>query len=396
MKKGLVWLGVLFVLATAVFAQESLPRLVWDNLVWIFSLGWLTRETDAVTTLLAFVRFTIAIVTFVVVYELLMKFGGEKSTIHSPLKLKLSKQTCLIISIAISLLSSIFFPDSLLFTLVLLYSTAVAFVMITVPVFFTLLLSFGMHPKTGEEYLYGIRAALLGLAMWLLSIIATWAYDLLEFGGQKELLAYRLAAEAGGADYLAGASIDSTLSTLYNVAIIGQIVLLIAILYNLWFWYSGRGASDPLHSLLSHGERTNRNLMEAVQDLLPFGREPEKHEEIKLDKDKIRHALSKIRRVLSLFDNSLEAILTKNIEGDERINLINGLAKLQINLVGQLRQLEGIDIKFIQGLSEEFESLNSIIDSDVRSVSPSTATKELYGKLKEKIDRLQTVIRIMQ
>lgn len=400
MKKGLVWLfGVLF-LATGVFAAESLPSLVWSNLVWIFSLGWLTKEVDAAMTFLAFVRFSIAIVTFVVVYELLMKFGGPSHggvANLTPLKLRLDKKSCLVISIAISLLSSVFFPDSLLFTLVVLYSTAVAFVMIAVPVFFTLLLAFGMHPKHGEEYLYGVRVVFLALAIWLLRIIATWAYDMIEFSAAKQGLWMMTVEATGAAPDLASARIDSTLSTLVGFADVGTIFLVIAIVYNLYYWFGGK--EDPLTRVWEHGDLTGRRLVESGHDLAdavlrkhrgsswwPLGESLQQETTLPDDaKTALKSAVSAVLQKIRDFNTALSVLTEENLTADKVKNTIDG------KLVQLAESIENLGMIGGYGGSNEHKALDEIWSA----INNFIHERNLYGVVKSVNERKknQSVLR---
>ena len=241
MKKGchrlvLLILALSLLLLPVVFAaEESLLKAVWKNVVWIFALGWITETTNPLTTFVAFIRFVMAVITFVLVYELLSHFTTRTST-QGPATLHLfSKQAALIISLAIALMSSVFFPVNLLLTIVVMYGTFVAFIMVFVPVFMAIWLSFGFEIRQEDNYLYGVRVVFLIVAIWLLRILAQWAKFTVTSGGMTEFAGFVAESTAErSADFLV--KLTTTLTTLTTMADFGTFILVIAILYNLNHW----------------------------------------------------------------------------------------------------------------------------------------------------------------
>ncbi len=230
---------LLFVFMLAIFvniayaAEESFAKEVWDTIVWLFSLGWITEATSPFSTFVAFARLTLSIVTWVLVFELLNHTVGTAPAAGGTAgggTAWLSRKASMVISIAIAIMVAVFFPTSLLLTIVTLYGAFVAFVMVAVPVGIAIWLAFALEIKEASSY--WIRIVLLIVAIWLLRIISRWARFTVLSGGTQEFIAQapELTAEQS-ATFLTG--IAGTLSTLTTMADFGSFILILAIVYNI-------------------------------------------------------------------------------------------------------------------------------------------------------------------
>ncbi|MBI4148290.1 hypothetical protein HY490_03285 [Candidatus Woesearchaeota archaeon] len=329
-----VMLGIMVNVAYA--AEESVVKQVWETIVWLFALGWITESANPFTTFVAFARFTLAIVTFVVVYELMRHWlAGARGFAGGTI---MSKRAQLVVSLAISILSSAFFPTSLLLTIVVMYGTFVAFAMVFVPVLLALWLAFALEVR--DKNMYWVRIVFLVIAIWLLRILAGWAEFTAASEGMREFItrAPDITAEQG-ATFLV--TLTQTLSVLSTFANFATFLLVLAILYNL----SGALEETPGAAAAGHGRGFFDSIGEAFQRKGErWVEETAKGIEYPDVKKRVEPALNSVIHFLRNIEDELQQILTARQRPRNIQRAVQGVLD---TLQEPLRTLSGIDT--IQG-----------------------------------------------
>lgn len=171
MKRGylylLIFLGLFLAACTSSDGEEFDARGIWEEFVYIFSLGPLLKSTAALG---AFMRAIVGILVFALLFEAGSRLGF------------LTRRTAMIVAGVLAIMTVIFLPDKILAGIGSAYAIAFAAILILTPVVGGLWVIFGTaggnpiipHTRFG----HGMRIVILVVLLWILMAVRDHALTL--------------------------------------------------------------------------------------------------------------------------------------------------------------------------------------------------------------------------
>lgn len=171
MKRGylylLMFLGLFLAACTSSDGEEFDLASIWDEFVYIFSLGPLLESTDALG---AFMRAIVGILVFALLFEAGNRLGF------------LARRTAMVVAGVLAIMTAIFLPNAILAGIGSAYAIAFAAILILTPVVGGLWVIFGSvggnpiipHTRFG----HGLRIVILAVLLWILIAVKDHALNL--------------------------------------------------------------------------------------------------------------------------------------------------------------------------------------------------------------------------
>lgn len=171
MKRGylylLMFLGLFLAACTSSEGGEFDAAGIWEEFVYIFSLGPFLESTDALG---AFMRAIVGILVFALLFEAGSRLGF------------LTRRTAMIVAGVLAIMTAIFLPGTILAGIGSAYAIAFAAILILTPVVGGLWVIFGSaggnpiipHTRFG----HGLRMVILAVLLWILMAVKDHALTL--------------------------------------------------------------------------------------------------------------------------------------------------------------------------------------------------------------------------
>lgn len=171
MKRGylylLVFLGLFLVACTSSEGEGFDAAEIWDQFIYIFSLGPFLEGTEALE---AFMRAIVGILVFALLFEAGSRLGF------------LTRRTAMIVAGVLAIITAIFLPGTILAGIGSAYAIAFAAILILTPVVGGLWVIFGSaggnpiipHTRFG----HGLRIVILAVLLWILMAVKDHALNL--------------------------------------------------------------------------------------------------------------------------------------------------------------------------------------------------------------------------